>query len=151
MSDKEHAVVWNEPVQFECAARIGIARFSAIEMNNITSAYTIQSNGEMKLKPDARDLIDRRNEFYSGINKIYVRHKGMPLIKSYLSLHQELGDVFTNPKVMKNVDKLRFHFGMTLYYGGFNQYPNKQPELKPEIEGVLNQIRDVTKLIEYIM
>lgn len=104
VSDKEHALFWDEPAGKECldAKTVGASAFTQAQISEIHSRYS--ANG--KSKPDYRDLIDKRYEWFLAIDRIFGKKNNQPLLVSYESLEKEIAEAMKDQNAQDTKGKV---------------------------------------------
>ena len=94
LADKEHALIWDEPVDLTCITKMGTDRFTAKTVAEAEARYTkasVPGHGEVAatIQPRYRDLIEDRMTFYTTANHFYLK-SNKPILYSFASLPDEL-------------------------------------------------------------
>ena len=136
LSDKEHALMWKEPVDMSCINRIGEqeAWSAGIDIDEVRSLY---QNG--RLIPRYYDLIEYRLRFWSLLNQSFKKDN-KPLLLAYPSFLAELESAAELPeypvfsislKVIKPLARL-------LLYRDY--HPEKIPTMKSTAKRFLDYL-----------
>lgn len=145
LADKEHALIWKEPVDLTCVYRLGEAKAAAagIDIAEIESRYLVDpaTGGFTRLKPEFRDLIEHRLRFWSGLNHQFGAINNKPILLAFPSLRSELDSIQDQMGdegvTVKSVANKAFHWiSDRLLYENYD--PAQVPELKSGAKKILN-------------
>ena len=153
LSDKEHALIWNEPVDLSCISKVGERQFTPEFLYEVSTRYQVQTiNGEQALtsiKPKYRDLIERRLHFYSKASTFYIERANKPILIAFKSLADELAQDLDTKEGKTTTDRyiqkgLRWVLTRVVYK---NHKEGKTPEIRKGASQVLNALSSTRDFI----
>ena len=146
LSDKEHALIWDEPVDMQCITKVGEDQFSSRFISEVKRRYNTQNirgeNVPTHIKPAYRDLIERRIKFYSLASTFYIDRQNKPILVAFMNLVDELSQDLNTRSQSSRIDKylqkgLKWCLTRVLYK---NHEEGKIPELRAGSSYILNAL-----------
>ena len=146
LADKEHALVWKEPVDLTCYNRLGFtdaaesqadAKALGMDYTAITARYLTddKTGGFTRINPKYRDLIELRLRFWGGLNATFAGIHNKPILLAYPNLRSEV-EALIEAKPKKGLGAKALNWMKDRAYDKYD--PAKISKLKPGAKKILN-------------
>ncbi len=144
LSDKEHALTWVEPVDYDCMKAVGESRFSPDQIARAKAEKGTVADMD-------QDLIDIRTRFYKRVGGIYSR-AGAPILQVTGSLQQEINRALSDPEAKKKMGTFEYYFAKGLIRFVLTEDPQPgEPRLKGPFQKMINMFGPLRDKLEKFM